>query len=1222
MKKFYLLFHILSCLLFVLPQKVLSQCSTLTANCIGYESRCAATGSIKINASGGSGNYKYRTFGPVNTNFTSTDSITGLSAGTYSVLVNDITTNCTFTVTDVIVTGNYQDPRFTLSKVDVSCDNASNGSITVSGFQFGLAPFVYTIVAPSPLGVGTTSSNGVFENLSAGDYSIRLTDSCGGIQTRQITVNNYTWALIEYPFSKISCSEASGYIKVTDSRGNISTVSGIPGFMYGIVKSAGDTIWSSNPYFTFSLFGNNNIFEVLAKDSCGTIKKAPVNVSLDPEVAVPVLVTNKTCSTFSAALTGIRNFFVPQFCLYDSVNTFMGCNSTGSFDNLPYGNYCIRAYDVCNDITITRCFTATPPPLSIGNTVLITNKTCTDFTATITNQSGLTSPEFCLYDSSNSLLYCNNTGVFYNLSYSNYCITTRDGCRDTLITRCFTAVRPTPYIAPIIPAYNNCINFGIDVGGDTLSSPQYCLYDTNGVVILCNNTGIFDSIPLGTYCVNVYDSCYDTTIIRCFTVGMPIAINTIETNINKSCSTFTVTASGTNLTILSWCIYNTADSLLECNATGVFNNLPYGSYCIKAQNKCPDTLLIKCFTVQQNIPSVDVNVQVSNPDCSVFTAYIIGQTNLTNEQYCIYDSANNLKGCNTTGVFANLPYGRYCIKITNTCYDTTIIRCFTRLRQPIQISASTNKSCSYNYARVNITLSGGVVLPVQLSIYHPNGSLFLSGTFNNNNLSFDSLPGVPAGQYYKIIVSDACYALDSVTTSALASYFNYNSRVIPKCPGSSWANGSGNIVSSITTNMGDITVRIIEKDGVSFAVPLVPNSVVGSEYTFTDLGPGTYILRSREDVCKTYIYDTIIIRPYVFPNLTRSSAYQCDVDGFSVSAIASNGVAPFMYEIIGSIPSMPSIMAAPQTNSIFNINNGSTYSLIRLRAQDACGNATLGDASILPLANNGIAVTYNCLFQPTTLSVDMMYTATYAWYKKPNAAATDSTFMGSAFSLTIPSVLPTDTGYYICYLNVNQGCIKRRYIYHLNGDCYIVLPVHLQEFKGKQENNKHVLYWKTTQEEQVEKYIVERQTAASNAFVPIATVPARGGTSLQHYQINDLLPQTGNNYYRLKMLNKDGTYVYSNIVLLQRKKAGFAYTLYPNPVNNMLSIQFTNTGSQHYEVSIYNMSNQLILQKNFKTSGNNVLDIPRPSSAQPGMYMLRIVNPASKEQVTEKLIFL
>ena len=63
------------------------------------------------------------------------------------------------------------------------------------------------------MGVGTTNSTGTFTNLKAGVYTIRLTDSCGGIQTRLVTINNYTWKINSYSFWKISCDTAKGFIQ-------------------------------------------------------------------------------------------------------------------------------------------------------------------------------------------------------------------------------------------------------------------------------------------------------------------------------------------------------------------------------------------------------------------------------------------------------------------------------------------------------------------------------------------------------------------------------------------------------------------------------------------------------------------------------------------------------------------------------------------------------------------------------------------------------------------------------------------------------------------------------------------------------------------------------------------------------------------------------------------------------------------------------------------------
>ena len=93
MKKFYpgILFFLLN--LFWSQFLIAQNCQLLTATIKTNESRCAATGSININPSGGSGSYKYKVEGPVKTDFTTSNSITGLSAGIYTVIVNDIVSN-------------------------------------------------------------------------------------------------------------------------------------------------------------------------------------------------------------------------------------------------------------------------------------------------------------------------------------------------------------------------------------------------------------------------------------------------------------------------------------------------------------------------------------------------------------------------------------------------------------------------------------------------------------------------------------------------------------------------------------------------------------------------------------------------------------------------------------------------------------------------------------------------------------------------------------------------------------------------------------------------------------------------------------------------------------------------------------------------------------------------------------------------------------------------
>ncbi len=1224
MRKLYPLVQILFCICTFFPKISKCQCILLDATFTTYESRCAATGAIKVRTTGGSGNYKYKTTGPVNTNFTTSDSITGLSAGTYSLVINDIVSNCTLTIPNVVVAGTYQDPRFTLTKIDVSCDHASNGSIIVDGFSFGRAPYQYSIVAPSPMGVGTTNSSGAFSGLAAGDYSIKMTDSCGGIQTRQITIVDYSWWIDAYSFTKTSCDEASGFIKVVDSRGNISTVGGIPDFTYGIVRAPGDTIWSNSPNFSFSLLGHTT-FDVIARDACGIIKKASVRLSLAATASANVNTYGYLCNSFSASLSVGTNFLTPDFCLYDSSDALISCNTTGSFNGLTYGRYCIKAHDACTDTTITRCFQLSAPPVSVSNSVIISHKTCTDFTAGITGQNNLTNPEYCLYDSANLLIECNTTGVFNGLSYQPYCITTRDGCRDTIITRCFNPHPPLPIVPDVIvPLYINCVNFGINAAGDSLTDPVYCLYDTSGVLIDCNHTGIFDSIPLGNYCVTIYDACYDTTFTRCLEVLVPVIHNDmVIITSNKTCNGFTIEVSSNNINPSEYCLYNASDVLISCNSHGIFNNIPYGDYCIKARAACPDTLLISCISVRPNIPSVGSSVQISHRTCTSFSAEIQQVQNFTSPIFCIYDDQNVLIRCNTTGLFTNLNYGSYCIKISDDCYDTTITKCFNQAPIKVSLTGNAGKSCSVGWAQFNLNLGGNSgYLPVTIMINNPDGSLFSQQSYNSNSVLVDSIPGVASGQFYTVIASDNCGNRDTLLLGSTASFFNHSPTVQAKCPSGVWASGSGNIKTTVSTNMGSLTVKIIKKNGISYFPTLSANTVAAGVYSFIDFGPGTYIISYSENSCNKKLYDTVVVASYTYPNLNRSSAYQCDVNGFSVSAVATNGVGPFTYEIIGSQPVTPSIVTGPQASPIFTINNGSNYSLIRLRALDACGNATLGDASILPLAINGMISAYDCIDQPTTLSIDSLYNSTYRWYKKTNEQSTDSILIGNGTSYYIPTVLPSDTGFYVCYVSVNSGCINRTFNFHIGGNCWIVLPVKLEEFKGQSLHNKNLLTWKTTMEEGLEAFVIERRTGIGS-YTAIGTVTSYGNsTTKKNYSYTDHLPLKGKNEYRLKMKKVDNSFSYSNVVVLNNVSSENIYSIFPNPVKDVCIIDFRIVDNHHYKICLYNSMNQLIKDWSFINDNNARFEINRPAGLQKGMYILHITDSNKKQSFQMKLIFL
>jgi len=337
--------------------------------------------------------------------------------------------------------------------------------------------------------------------------------------------------------------------------------------------------------------------------------------------------------------------------------------------------------------------------------------------------------------------------------------------------------------------------------------------------------------------------------------------------------------------------------------------------------------------------------------------------------------------------------------------------------------------------------------------------------------------------------------------------------------------------------------------------------------------------------------------------------------------VASNGVGPYSYQVIGSFPSIPSINSTPQASPIFNIDNGIKYSLIRLRALDACGNATLGDASILPLANYKMEVDSNCFQSSSTLSVDTFYNSTYAWFKKENFNSTDSTYLGGGYSVHLPFLSASDTGTYVCHVTVNTGCVKRSFVYNLNGLCYNFLPVKVTSFTGKFENEGIQLSWNSIQEAGLKNFIIERKNR-SGIFTAIGNViPKTGISGTSRYGFTDRNPLPGMNSYRLKLFNDNNSFSYTNTILLNKDQTKSIHC-YPNPVSNMLTVDFGISTKHVFKIILLNLTNQGVWETTFTTGNNKLLQIVRPQSLGKGIYLLRCIDTLTNEEYAEKVILL
>jgi hypothetical protein len=168
------------------------------------------------------------------------------------------------------------------------------------------------------------------------------------------------------------------------------------------------------------------------------------------------------------------------------------------------------------------------------------------------------------------------------------------------------------------------------------------------------------------------------------------------------------------------------------------------------------------------------------------------------------------------------------------------------------------------------------------------------------------------------------------------------------------------------------------------------------------------------------------------------------------------------------------------------------------------------------------------------------------------------------------------------------------------------LPVTLTEFSAHESGSIIQLVWKVASESNIEKYEVERSTDAVT-FRKFGEVVARNTGNADQYSFPDNQFSNGNNYYRLKIIERNGTSKYSAIVRVSINARGELITIYPNPVvNKNFSLSFTNIPRGGYQVLLYNNAGQLVYQQSINHSGGSSSRVITIDKMLPGLYQLRI----------------
>jgi hypothetical protein len=664
-------------------------------------------GAISVASSGGVASYNYNW-----NNGSTSSSLTGLTAGTYTVTTTDAN-GCTSALSQSVTQPSGLTAIISSSS-NLSCNGGNDGSVVASAAG-GTATYGY---AWNTGGSGTTITS-----LTAGTYSVTVTDANGCTDAISQTLTQPTSLSVSLAGTNISCNAGNDGSVTSSSSGGTAA--------YTYAWSNG----SSTSSITALTAGN---YSITVSDANGCTTTATQALTQPTALTVSISSSsNISCSsgnngTITAAGTGGTATYS-----YLWSNSYSGATVSG----LTAGNYTVTITDA-NGCTASSSQALTEPSALSTSITVSANVSCnasSDGSMTASTTGGTTSYSYLW---NNGVTTATNSG----LSAGNYIVTITDanGCTSTSSS---AITEPTTLTSTVSVGNNVGCNGGSNAAltatgsGGTVS---YTYLWSNGATSATNS-----GLSAGTYTITITDanSCTSTSS---GTITEPAALTaSISIDNNVSCNGLSdgaLTATATGGTTNYSYIWSNAAS------TATIASLTAGNYSVTITdaNGCTSTsnaVITQPSALSVSI-SVDQDVSCNGGNDGALTASGSGGT-------AVYSYAWSNGASSATA--SSLTAGIYTVTLTdaNGCSATSS----QAVAEPSVLSVSlsvVHVSCiGGNDGEVNSTPGGGTL---------PYSYLW------SNSSTTQNINSLTAGTYTLTLTDDnGCSENDSGTVSQPAA---------------------------------------------------------------------------------------------------------------------------------------------------------------------------------------------------------------------------------------------------------------------------------------------------------------------------------------------------------------------------------------------------------------------------------------------------------------------
>lgn len=182
---------------------------------------------------------------------------------------------------------------------------------------------------------------------------------------------------------------------------------------------------------------------------------------------------------------------------------------------------------------------------------------------------------------------------------------------------------------------------------------------------------------------------------------------------------------------------------------------------------------------------------------------------------------------------------------------------------------------------------------------------------------------------------------------------------------------------------------------------------------------------------------------------------------------------------------------------------------------------------------------------------------------------------------------------------------------------HTTLPVTMEQFTGTSTVEYNELQWSVSQEYNLNRYELERSDNSSN-YSKIATVTPRGSYTQTTYTHKDYAPSF-ESYYRLKMIDNDGTTKYSSVVFLRKPAGTNEYSVLGNPFRDEIVLKCKVFQNQKIDVQLFSSNGAMLRRETYAlVPGMSIYSIKGFDHLPSGSYILSVWD--GKQKTSIKLL--